>query len=48
MGRILRTGFYFEYVQHWVEEAWMRISIDDSGGLTLSVAFEEGAGHGDN
>lgn len=40
--------FYFEYGQQWVEEAWMRISIDDSGGLTLSVAFEEGVGHGDD
>ena len=40
--------FYFEYGQQWVEEAWMIISIDDSGGLTLSVAFEEGVGHGDD
>ena len=40
--------FYFEHGQHWVEEAWMRISIDDSGGLNLSVAFEEGVGHADN
>lgn len=40
--------FYFEYGQQWVEEAWMKISIDDSGGLTLSVAFEEGVGHGDD
>lgn len=47
-GESYVRDFYFEYVQHWVEEAWMRISIDDSGGLTLSVAFEEGAGHGDN
>ena len=40
--------FYFEYGQQWVEEAWMKISIDDSGGLTLSVAFEEGVGHADD
>lgn len=40
--------FYFEYGQQWVEEAWMKISIDDSGGLTLSVAFEEGENHGDD
>lgn len=40
--------FYLEYGEQWVEGAWMRISIDDSGGLALSVAFEGGVGHGDN
>lgn len=47
-GEDVVRKFYFEYGQQWVEEGWMKISIDDSGGLTLSVAFEEGAGHGDD
>jgi hypothetical protein len=40
--------FYFEYGQQWVEEGWMKISIDESGGLTLSLAFEEDMGNGND
>lgn len=33
--------FYFEFSEDFMQHAWMCISIDDSGGLTLSVCYEE-------